>query len=367
MNVTLVRDDIAGLELDWSSLATRDSTTTPFSSFQWIAAWSRHWSGGGSPWVLVVRESERVVGLAPFVLHRRRGLRLLRGLGVGVGNYWDILAADEDRERVLAAVGSHLRERSSEWDALFVDKLPEESLTEAALGAAGLRIGWQARSPSPRIELPQTFDDFLARLSSNRRQKIRRNLRVIDSGELTVNVVSDPDRLKAAIDRWQALRVQWWAHRERALQAEHGSARFLTFTQEVVAALVPLGLAVVWEVRYRDEDIGVAINFLDDTSFYYWLWGFDLCVAKLRPGHVLLAYGIRWSVETGRRYFDFMIGDEAYKYDYAPAERAVLSLDIGNRSPRSRAVLGLSRLRHKGRSPADHEGVELRGAGATSA
>ncbi len=287
-----------------------------------------------------------MVGLAPFVLNRRRGLRLLRGLGVGVGNYWDVLAAEDAREHVLAAVGGALRDRSSEWDALFVDKLPEGSRTEAALAAAGLRIGWRARSPSPRIELPRTFDDYLARLSQNRRQKVRRNLRVIDSGELTVGVVSDPDELKAAIARWQALRVAWWAQREQSMQAEHGSPRFLAFTQEMVAALVSTGQAVVWEVRHRGEVIGITINFLDDTAFYYWLWGFDLRVERLRPGHTLIAYGIRWSIETGRRYFDFMIGDEAYKYDYAPVERAVLTIDVGNRRLKSRAALGLSRLKH---------------------
>jgi CelD/BcsL family acetyltransferase involved in cellulose biosynthesis len=279
-------------------------------------------------------------------VHRRGGLRLLRGLGVGVGNYWDILAEPDSREHVLAAVGRTLRDRSSEWDALFTDKLPEESGTEAALRAAGLRVRWRAASPSPRIELPHTFEDYLARLSQNRRQKVRRNLRVIDNGDLTVTVVSDPDHLKVAIARWQALRVKWWAQRGQSMQAEHGSARFLAFTQEMVAALVAQGQAIVWEVNYRGELMGVTINFLDDSTFYYWLWGFDLRIEKLRPGHALIAYCIRWSIETGRQYFDFMIGDEPYKYDYAPAERAVVSVDVGNSSLRSRAALGLSRLKH---------------------
>lgn len=370
MHVTLVRDDIAELESDWNSLAGCDSEATPFSSFQWVSVWLRHWGAGGTPWVLAVHEGglveggrvggesveggrvkgggaegARVVGLAPFVLHRRRGLRLLRGLGVGVGNYWDVLAVEESREQVLAAVGSALRERGGEWDALFIDKLPEGSKTEGALAAAGLRIGWRSQSPSPRIELPATFDEYLARLSQNRRQKVRRNLRAIDSGELTVGVVSDPQELRTAIDRWQALRVEWWAQRGQAMEEEHGSPRFLAFTQEAIAALVAVERALVWEVRHHGELIGIAINFLDDTAFYYWLWGFDLRVEKLRPGHTLIAHSIRWSIETGRRYFDFMIGDEPYKHDYAPTERAVISIDVGNRSLRSRAALGLARLK----------------------
>jgi CelD/BcsL family acetyltransferase involved in cellulose biosynthesis len=79
------------------------------------------------------------------------------------------------------------------------------------------------------------------------------------------------------------------------------------------------------------------------------LWGFDARFEKLRPGHTLIAYGIRWSIETGRRYFDFMIGGESYKYDYAPEDRGVLSMTVGNDRLRSRATLALSRLRHAAR------------------
>ncbi len=346
MHVTLVSGEIAGLESEWDALFARDPTATPFSSFQWASAWCEHWGEGALPWVLAAREGQRLVGLMPLALYRRRRLRTLRGLGVGVGNYWDIIAAPPDRDAVAAALAGALQERRSEWDALILDKLPEESGTDAALHAAGLRIGWGARAPSPRIELPATFEEYLGRLSGNRRQKIRRNLRTLDRGELTVGVISDPALLGAAIDRWQTLRIAWWAQRKRSLQSEHASERFLAFTQEAIAALVARQLAVVWEVRSGAEIVGVAVNFLDADTFYYWLWGFDQRIAKLHPGHVLLAYGVRWSIETGRRHFDLMIGDEPYKYEYAPSARAVRSLEVGNRTLGSRAVLGLSRLRH---------------------
>jgi CelD/BcsL family acetyltransferase involved in cellulose biosynthesis len=346
MRVTLGSDDIAGLEPEWNSLLARDPTATPFSSFQWAHAWCRHWSEGASPWVLEAREGDRLVGLAAFVLHRRGRLRLLRGLGVGVGNYWDILAAPDDRENVQVAIGGWLCDRDSDWDALFVDKLPEESTTVAALRSAGLRTGWRAESSSPRIELPATFEDYLAGLSKNRRGKLRRNLRALDSGEMAVSEVRDPDHLRQAIDRWQALRIAWWAGREQPLQPEHASDRFLAFTQEVIPALLAAGHAAVWEVRYRDELLGITINFLDDATFYYWLWGFDVRFEELRPGHTLIAYCIRWSIDTGRRYFDFMIGDEPYKYDYAPAQRSVRAVAIGNSRLRSRAVVGISGAKH---------------------
>jgi len=345
VRVTLV-EDLATLERDWAMLFNSDPNATPFASFEWLSAWCRHWAAGGKPWILAAYDGERLAGLSPFLLRRRAGLRLLSGLGVGVGNYWDVITAPEDRESVVAAVVEELRRRSSEWDAFFMDKLPEDSGTEAALRDAGLRLERQARVSSPRVELPDSFDTYLAGLSAKRRRNVRLSLRPVDRGELSFHATSDPGELRAAIERLQVLKSEWWQKRDRQMDPEHGSARFLAFTSEVAVSMVPRGLAQVWEVCYRDEVIAVTINLLDDTSSYGWLFGVDYRHEELSLGNALIAYGIRWSIETGRRYFDFMLGDEAYKYGYAPVDRGVLSATVSNSRPRSRATVGMSRLRH---------------------
>jgi CelD/BcsL family acetyltransferase involved in cellulose biosynthesis len=361
VRVTLV-DDLAALEREWGILFNCDPTATPFASFEWLTAWCRHWAAGGQPWILAVYDGERLAGLAGFLLRRRGGLRHLSGLGVGVGNYWDVIAAPDDRERVVAMVAAALCERSSEWDAFFMDKLPEGSGTDVALRNAGLRLQRQARMSSPRIELPDSFDAYLAGLSARRRRNVRLSLRPVDKGELTFHALSDPEQLRQAIERMQALKSEWWQKREREMNPEHGSARFLAFTSEVAVSMVPRGLAQVWEMRYRDDVVAVTICLLDEASTYGWLIGVDYRHEDLSLGNAMIAYGIRWSIETERRYFDFMLGDEAYKYGYAPVDRGVFSATVGNGRPRSRATLGLARLRHAALSESTRIPIFGRGA-----
>jgi CelD/BcsL family acetyltransferase involved in cellulose biosynthesis len=346
MRVRLV-DDLAVLQSEWPALFGSDPTATPFASFEWLSAWCRHWADGGKPWILAVYDGERLVGLAAFLRRHRGGLRFITGLGAGVGNYWDILAAPGDRERVLAAVAGELSQRRSEWDAFFMDKLPEESSTAAALRQAGLRVNGVTRLASPRIELPETFDDYLAGVSSRRRRGMRRSLQKLDNGELAIRVVpSDGDELRAAIERWQALKVEWWSRRGMPMDPEHGSRRFLDFTVEALTAMVSRELATVWELRHGEEVIAIKISLLDGTAFYGWLFGFDSRFEDLQPGHMLIAYGIRWSIQEGLDYYDFMLGAESYKYHYAPRDRAVLTATVGSGRLKSRATVGLSRLRH---------------------
>jgi CelD/BcsL family acetyltransferase involved in cellulose biosynthesis len=94
----------------------------------------------------------------------------------------------------------------------------------------------------------------------------------------------------------------------------------------------------VWELRREDQTIGVALNFCDEKTFYYWLGGFDPRFANLRLGHTVVTHSIRESIELGRETYDFMLGGEAYKYEYGAKDRQQPWLVVTNPRGRSRAA-----------------------------
>ena len=46
------------------------------------------------------------------------------------------------------------------------------------------------------------------------------------------------------------------------------------------------------------------------------------------PGWVLLAHQIRWAIEQGRNEFDFMRGDEDYKYRFGASNQYVMRVQV---------------------------------------
>jgi CelD/BcsL family acetyltransferase involved in cellulose biosynthesis len=48
--------------------------------------------------------------------------------------------------------------------------------------------------------------------------------------------------------------------------------------------------------------------------------GFDYQFSSYSPGWVLLGHLIQHAIQTGSRYFDFMRGDEDYKYRFGAAD-----------------------------------------------
>ena len=121
------------------------------------------------------------------------------------------------------------------------------------------------------------------------------------------------------------------------------SARFGDFMLEVTSALVPAGLALVWELRHRGAVAGVYVNLVDERAFYWYLGGFDPALASLGVGKIVIGASIRESIAVGRRYYDFTRGPEAYKYWYGSADRQAGALVLGHGGARSRAALVAAR------------------------
>jgi CelD/BcsL family acetyltransferase involved in cellulose biosynthesis len=344
-----VHESMATVQHAWEVLFTRDDRATPFSSPGWARAWWPHWAGDARALVLVAYDGEDPVALAPFFLVRRGPLRLLRGVGTIVGNYWDVLARPDVRGPATRAVVHALSDHRRAWDALVLDRLPEGSVAEQAVLASNLPLRRRRPIAAVARELPDSFDAFLASLPRKRRSKLRKHLRRIDEGDLERHQVSDPAALPAAIERWQALRAAWWRERGEDMLAEHGSERFREFMLAAARELVPAGLMVVHELRLDGEVVGVSVDLQDERTFYYWLHGFDPAIRALGPGTIHICASIRDSIEAGRRCYDFMVGQEPYKYEYGASDRHQPCLVISNRRPASRAALAASALMDRAR------------------
>jgi CelD/BcsL family acetyltransferase involved in cellulose biosynthesis len=344
LRVEVHKASIDALMPAWAELFEADEAATPFASPQWARAWWPHWSGIAEPWVVVVSEGSQVAGLAPLVMRRRGPFRVLSELGRHPANYWDIVARPALRDPVTRAVVAELTRRSSEWDALVLACLPTGSPTPGGLARSPMKVHARTPVPYPGIELPGSFDEYLGRLNSKRRKDLRRHLRRLDSGELELRAITEPDGLQRTVDRWHSLRLRWWRERGRTINPEHATDRFRDFVADLVALLVPSGLAEVWEFWREGAVVGVEISLTDRQSHYAWLDGYDPDASELGLGKIAVAHGIRTSIEVGRKYFDFMVGDEAYKYWYGAEDRYCRWLMCTSGRPRSRAARGANAL-----------------------
>lgn len=349
MQAEVHRGELEPLLSEWERLFAADDRATPFSSAEWARAWWPHWAQGGTPFVVTVREGGRLVGLAPLVLAHRGPFRVLTELGRPPSNYWDVLAEPAARDAAAALALQAVRAHAGEWDALLLGGVRSGTPTERALLSAGLKLRRRRPAPHPGIELPETFEEYLGALPRKRRKDLRRHMRRLDDGAIELREVEGPAELRAAIDRWQDIRVRWWQHRDKRMDPEHASTRFRDFMSDLVVLAVPKGLAQVWELRHEGQVAGVEVNLTDSRSYYSWMGAYDPAASHLGLGKLAIGESIRQSIAAGRDYYDLMVGDEDYKYWYGATDRHCRWTMAGSGRPRSRLALAAGAVADRAR------------------
>ena len=150
--------------------------------------------------------AENVIGILPgyFEASAVQGnvLRLL-GDGEVCSEHLDLLCQEHNAQPVAAAIGRYLTSHSDAWDAWHLDSFCKEDSFLAPLVEYLLKRGshesCKLGSQRWSIELPQTWDEFLAMQSKSHRKQLRRlESRVLNTGEAQWNLVKTGDEFEEA-------------------------------------------------------------------------------------------------------------------------------------------------------------------------
>ncbi len=330
MEFTLHKDfsDIPAVE--WNSLVSEGITDTPFARHELLSEWWRTLGGGEWPEaeLLLVSASEngKLTGIAPLFKadHDGRSTLLLVG-SIEISDYLDLIVRPSDLQRFLAGLMDFIAAYPPS-SGLTYDwyNLPDSSPTLAALKTEsqirGLSYHEEVYRPTPRIALSGDFDAYLARIEKKQRHEIRRKMRRAFESNVPVGfyVVEDAATLEAETDSFFQL-----------MSSDPGKANFLKPAMREHMSTVIRNAFIngyLWLAFLTVNDIkaAAALNF----DYKNKLWGYNSGVNRdhmdLSPGWVLQARQIQWACEHGRYEFDFMRGDEEYKYRFGAVNQFVM-------------------------------------------
>ena len=100
-----------------------------------------------------------------------------------------------------------------------------------------------------------------------------------------------------------------------------------------------------FEELWLEGQCVASIYGLDDgQQFCYYNSGYDQAWKQASPGMVLLGLSIEAACERGVKRYDFLRGDESYKFDWANATRATVQVTIARRNAASTVLLAQEQL-----------------------
>jgi CelD/BcsL family acetyltransferase involved in cellulose biosynthesis len=302
----------------WNTLVEQSIADTPFSHYEYLSEWWK--TLGGGEWqnaeliLISATENDQIIGIAPLFIADYDSQRALMLVGsIEISDYLDLIVREGDLTRFLSGLLDFLiSQPDKNWSAIDWYNLPDTSPTLAALKTEAEKRGWTHHEvvyrPTPRIPLNGSFEDYLSRIDKKQRHEIRRKMRRAAESEKNVRftIVNGTENIDAEINSFFDLMVQ-----------DSGKAGFLH-----------PAMREQMTVTIRNAQTAASLNF----DYKNKLWGYNSGVSsehrELSPGWVLLAHTIQWCCENGRYEFDFMRGDEEYKYRFGGVNQYVMRVRV---------------------------------------
>lgn len=334
MHLDILRtlDEINAISQEWNDLLSCCSAShVPFLRFEYLSTWWKTLGGGewphGELFVVTGRETDgELVGIAPlFVTQNLAGERALMLIGsIEISDYLDLIV----RTKKLPEFTSQLLDlldsaQAPVWSVIDLYNLPDYSPTLPVLDAAAQQRGWSyQQSPlqkSPYIPLPGDWETYLAGIDKKQRHEIRRKMRRAEESEIPVRwyFVEDPATLDQESEDFLSLMAQ-----------DPEKDRFLTpqMRTQMKAAIKEIFTAGWLQLAFMEVNGEKAASYLNfDYNGHIWVYnsGLNFKFRELSPGWVLLGHLLKWANEHQRAAFDFMRGDEEYKYRFGAIDRFV--------------------------------------------
>jgi CelD/BcsL family acetyltransferase involved in cellulose biosynthesis len=323
------------LQSEWNLLLPHNATDEIFLTWEWQITWWQTYQPGDL-WIIAARDEAGVlVGIAPwFIEHPARTVRTIGC--VEVTDYLDVLAAPATREAFYNALADFVVAQSANYCRIDLCNIPEGTptldLLPRLLTERGFAVQVKHEDVCPFIALPQDFESYLNQLDKKQRHELRRKMRRAENVEdETVDwyIVGPQHDLAAETEKFLRLMAASHQLKARFLQ-DMGNRKFFS---AIIKRLAECGWLQLSFLTVDGDPAAAYLNFdFNNRILVYNSGHIPERYAHLSPGIVLLCYTIRHAIEQGRTVFDFLQGNEEYKYRMGAQDRAVMMLEAARQA-----------------------------------
>jgi CelD/BcsL family acetyltransferase involved in cellulose biosynthesis len=317
------------LEPEWNDLLHRSNTDVIFLTWEWQSSWWNAYEAGDL-WIVTCRDDDgRLVAIGPWFIQDVDGERVVRTIGcVDVTDYVDIIAHKDCVEAVQVYFAHFFAENTRFFDRINLCNIPERSLTYISFPDRLRQHHFDAdmvlQEVCPVIHLPSEWEGYLAMLDKKQRHEIRRKLRRAESeAELEWYVVGPEHDFEAEAEQFLKLMAASQPAKAEFLQDEKN----LRFFRRILDVTFEKGWLKLSFLKVNGTPAAAYCDFDYNRQILVYNSGLlPEAYAHLSPGIVLLSYNIQNAIENQRTIFDFLRGNETYKYRMGAQDTRVYKL-----------------------------------------
>ncbi len=325
------------LRQEWTNLLEYCDDDCLFLSWDWMFTWWRRFSTHRQLCIITVRKAGLLIAVAPMVtkptalirLQPFKAIEFLASGDVGSDYLTLILRKGFELEAAHELIQA-LKEKGMILDLSNFNPLSEtmKRLT-GQLQGSGWRSTKSKSTVCPFINLrSHDWESFISSRGKSHRANTRKRLRRLNDchNEITFKAAATDSERR----RTMQLLVHWHLARwkERGGSTALHRKELVQFHDDFTDIAMAKGWLRLFLLSLDDQPVAAIYCFNYRKKYYFYQMGYDEQHSHLSIGLVATALAIQSALQEGAVEYDFLHGDEQYKYLWANEERELIRQDL---------------------------------------
>lgn len=318
------------LKTAWEKVYSADPHAHIFVSWMWLRNWIKTTSYSWFILAVQPNSTSPYVAFLPLMMPTRgiykfRPVRVLYMGGRPFAGYTGMICLPEYEEAVLAALGQYIQEQLG-WDRFQLENILDPRIDGFLKKHFSYRkfnvqlIQRYKRDSCVFIpSLPETWEQYIQDfIGARTRRNMRRSFKEVKAQNLHISQIQNSTMerdIEALLTLWQrrwgsTAQIRWRAQWYRDIMRYYFENNYLW-------------LGVLWD---GTTPISALSGIIDRQKgvFYASLTGSSIDkYASLSPGKVVFWRSLQYAIENGFQTYDFMAGDEDYKFSFGATKRSL--------------------------------------------
>ncbi len=309
MSYTVNQESFDSLASCWTDPSQCLGWSSIFVLPAWLKTWWQEFGSGAELHLTSIRQGGEIIGIAPLLV--REGKASIIG-SADVCDYLDFVVAPGMERDFFSVLLDDLRQKGIGQLDLRALR-PDSTVLTNLVGIAqnrGYEVLCQPEDVSLELDLPSTWEEYLATLTAKQRHEVRRKLRRLsEAGKIDYYFVEDSAAVHDAMDTFLKMFSD-----SRTDKATFLTAPMESFFRSLADTMAEARLLRLGILELDRLPTAMIMCFDYNDCVYLYNSGYDSQYNYLSVGVLCKVLCIKESIQEGKKRFDFLKGDEAYKY-----------------------------------------------------
>ena len=289
----------------------------------WLKLWWQEFKPPTELYLGAVRREGEIIGIAPLQLKENQASFIGSR---DVCDYLDFVVAPGAENDFFSVLLDDLKQRNI--NRLDLSCLRPESTVLTRLvdiaRSRGCEVLCQPEDVSVELDLPATFEEYLEMLDTKQRHEVKRKLRrLMEAGKIDLRIVEDGAAIQKAMDVFLKMFSE-----SRSDKAAFLTSQKESFFRSLADTMSEVKLLRMGILELDAKATAMILYFDFNGGVYLYNSGYDPEYTALSVGLMSKVLCIQESIKQGKKKFDFLKGNEVYKYHLGGKEVTLSNCQI---------------------------------------